>query len=206
MSLDQFINILATLFVTIDPIGMIPIFLALTTGASFAERSKIAITACTIAAVVLAIFIVAGNELLAALGISLPAFRIAGGMLLFMIAYEMVFEKRTQRKAATAEKASDSGHNIAVFPLAVPLIAGPGSISALLLLTGQHTDVVGKLELAAATAIILLVTLAAFMASGPIDRILGATGRLVVTRLLGILLAALSVQFVADGILVLARS
>lgn len=206
MSLDQFINILATLFVTIDPIGMIPIFLALTTGASFAERSKIAITACAIAAVVLAIFIVAGNELLAALGISLPAFRIAGGMLLFMIAFEMVFEKRTQRKAATAEKASDSGHNVAVFPLAVPLIAGPGSISALLLLTGQHTDVVGKLELAAATAIILLVTLAAFLASGPIDRILGATGRLVLSRLLGILLAALSVQFVADGILVLARS
>lgn len=206
MSLDQFINILATLFVTIDPIGMIPIFLALTTGASFAERSKIAITACVIAAVVLAIFIVAGNELLTALGISLPAFRIAGGMLLFMIAFEMVFEKRTQRKAATAEKASDSGHNIAVFPLAVPLIAGPGSISALLLLTGKHTDIVGKLELAAATAIILIVTLAAFMASGPIDRIIGATGRLVVTRLLGILLAALSVQFVADGILVLARS
>jgi len=206
MSLDQFINILATLFVTIDPIGMIPIFLALTTGASFAERSKIDVTACAIAAVVLVIFIVAGNELLSALGISLPAFRIAGGMLLFMIAFEMVFEKRTQRKAATAEKASDSGHNVAVFPLAVPLIAGPGSISALLLLTGQHTDVVGKLELAAATAIILLVTLAAFLASGPIDRILGATGRLVLSRLLGILLAALSVQFVADGILVLARS
>lgn len=205
MSLDQFINILATLFVTIDPVGMIPIFLALTTGASFAERSKIAITACVIAAVVLAIFIVAGNELLAALGISLPAFRIAGGMLLFVIAFEMVFEKRTQRKAATAEKASDSGHNVAVFPLAVPLIAGPGSISALLLLTGQHTDIVGKLELAAATATILLVTLVAFLASGPIDRILGATGRLVLSRLLGILLAALSVQFVADGILELAR-
>ena len=206
MSPDQLINVLATLFVTIDPVGMIPIFLALTSGATFAERSKIALTACLIAGIVLAIFIVAGNELLSALGISLPAFRIAGGLLLFIIAVEMVFEKRTERKAATAEKAHEAGHNVAVFPLAVPLIAGPGAISALLLLTGQHTGVLGKLQLAAAAALILAVTLIAFLASGPIDRILGATGRLVLTRLLGILLAALSVQFVADGILVLART
>jgi len=204
MSADQFINALAMLFVTIDPIGMVPIFLALTAGASFAERSKIAMTACLTAGIVLGGFLLAGNELLASLGISLPAFRIAGGLLLFIIAVEMVFEKRTQRKATTAEMAHDEGHNVAVFPLAVPLIAGPGTISALLLLTGQHPGVVAKLELAGAAALILVMTLAAFLASGPIDRIMGATGRLVVTRLLGILLAALSVQFVAEGILVFA--
>ena len=206
MSPDQFINILATLFVTIDPVGMIPIFLALTAGASFAERSKVAIQACLIAAVVLFVFIAVGNPLLSTLGVSLPAFRIAGGLLLFMIAVEMVFEKRTQRKAATAEKANEDNHNVAVFPLAVPLIAGPGSISALLLLTGQNPGAIAKLELAAATSAILLVTLIAFLASGPIDRILGATGRLVLTRLFGILLAALSVQFVADGILALSTT
>jgi multiple antibiotic resistance protein len=152
--------------------------------------------------------VVAGQSVLNVLGISVSAFRVAGGILLFLIALEMVFGKRQQRKSETAEKAVESVeahqgtiHEIAVFPLAIPLIAGPAAISAIILLSGQAPDTVAYAGLGAVIIVILVSCLLAFLLAERIERLLGDTAQLVITRLLGVLLAALSVQFVADGIL-----
>lgn len=184
------------LFVIIDPIGLAPIFVAMTRGMAPAQRRIIALRACGLAAVLLVVFALVGEALLNFLGISMPAFRIAGGILLFLTALEMLFEKRTPRREGQAEAVvSDPS----VFPLALPLIAGPGAITTMILLTD------GAAPLGAAQAIgvmlsVIAVVLALFLAATPMERLLGPTGINVVTRLLGMLLAALSVQFVIDGI------
>ena len=151
-------------------------------------------------------FAVAGEPLIGVLGISLPAFRIAGGLLLFAIAFEMVFERRSERKAVTAEKAT--GHDLAhlaVFPLAIPLISGPGAISATILLASTARTWLQLAGLIAVIVGIIATCLAFFMLAPRIDRALGETGRVVVSRLLGVILAALAVQFVADGVMEIAR-
>lgn len=203
---ESLLNAFTTLLVTIDPPGLAPIFLALTNGMNRAERLSVASRATIIAAVVLLGFLIAGSAVLGVLGITLPAFRVAGGLLLFYIAFEMIFERRHERHERTSERAITRDHiiNIAAFPLAVPLIAGPGAISATILLSGQfgHEDW-GRLWLAAILAVVMAITMAAFLAAERIDRYLGATGRTILSRLLGLLLAALSVQFVADGALAL---
>ncbi|GIL01586.1 MAG: UPF0056 inner membrane protein [Alphaproteobacteria bacterium] len=203
---ESLLNAFTTLLVTIDPPGLAPIFLALTNGMNRAERLSVASRATIIAAGVLLGFLIAGSAVLGVLGITLPAFRVAGGLLLFYIAFEMIFEKRQERHERTSERAVTRDHiiNIAAFPLAVPLIAGPGAISATILLSGQfgHEDW-GRLWLAAILAVVMAITMAAFLAAERIDRYLGATGRTILSRLLGLLLAALSVQFVADGALAL---
>jgi len=206
---DYFINAFATLFVTIDPVGLAPMFLAVTAGMSQADRRKVAIRATLTAAGILLIFYASGQTVLNVLGISVSAFRVAGGILLFLIAIEMVFGKRQERKAETAEKAVEAqGHHgtvneIAIFPLAIPLISGPATISAIILLSSQAPDTVSYAGLGGVIAIILLSCMGAFLVADKLERLLGETAQLVITRLLGVLLAALSVQFVADGVLTL---
>lgn len=203
MEMDTLINAAVTLLVTIDPIGLAPLFLALTAGMDRAARTQIAFRGIVIGTGLLVLFALAGMTILDLFGITMPAFRIAGGLLLFWLAFEMVYEKRQERKQETAVRAvsHDEMKHIAVFPLAIPLIAGPGAISAAVLLS---TEMSAPLERTALIGVILglmVLCMIVFMLAERVDRFLGDTGRMVLTRLLGVILAALSVQFVADGIL-----
>jgi multiple antibiotic resistance protein len=199
---DGLFNAFLTILVTIDPPGLAPLFLALTRGMNRDERTQVSIRASLIAFGVMALFALAGSAILSTFGITLPAFRVAGGLLLFFIAFEMIFEKRQDRKEKTAEVAitKDLIRNIAAFPLAIPLISGPGAISATVLLSGTFQGPVAKAVLIAIIAVCLVLTYVVFLLAERVDRILGETGRSILTRLLGVLLAALAVQFVADGV------
>ena len=192
------ITAFATLFVVIDPPGLVPLFIALTTGMSNERRRALATRACIIATVLLTVFGLFGEAVLGFIGISMSAFRIAGGILLFLTALDMLFERRTKRRE---DQKSDPDHDPSVFPLATPLIAGPGAIASMILLVGQSgPGWVGTLWVMALLWGMILVTWAFLLASPPLERLLGRTGTIVITRLLGMLLAALSVQFVIDGI------
>lgn len=199
---DSLFNAFVTLLVTIDPPGLAPIFLAVTRNMNRAERKQVSIRASVIGFVLLAVFAVAGAAILSVFGITLAAFRVAGGFLLFFIAFEMVFEKRNDRKEKISDVAitRDHIHNIAAFPLAIPLIAGPGAISATVLLSGSFQGFAGQAALVGIIFVCLAVTYLVFLLAERIDRILGETGRSILTRLLGVILAALAVQFVADGV------
>lgn len=202
MLFDFFSSAFVTLLVTVDPPGLAPIFLALTPGVAATDRRRIAIRAVLIAFGILAGFALVGDWLLRQLGISLEAFRIAGGLLLFWIAFEMIFEIRTGRKSNTAEKAMEERFNdLAAFPLAIPLMAGPGAIAATLLLAGRAAgDPIRFAVLLATVALVMAACLASFLFADRINTLLGRTGNLVLTRLLGVILAALAVQFVVDGV------
>jgi multiple antibiotic resistance protein len=202
MPLDFAITALVTLFVVVDPVGLAPTFLAVTEGLPRRARRDVAVRASLIAGAILVGTALLGDVLLRALGISLPAFRIAGGLLLFAIAFEMVLGVRMRREGLEAEEAVEEHvRNIAAFPLAIPLMAGPGAITATVLLAGRaygHMVLVGLL-----LAVVVLVSLAcliAFLLAGQLGRLLGLTGNIVLSRLLGVLLAALAVQYVIDGI------
>jgi len=197
MDYSAFITAFITLFVIIDPIGLSPMFVALTKGEDAAHRRGVAIRATIIAGILLVLFGLFGEAVLGFAGISMPAFRIAGGILLFLTALDMLFERRSKRRKGQASAANDPS----VFPLATPLIAGPGSIATMILLTGEAAGdwaVIGMVMLVLLA--VLLLVLLAFMSAGLLERALGETGTNVVSRLLGMLLAALSVQFVVDGI------
>jgi multiple antibiotic resistance protein len=188
-----------TLFVVIDPLGLIPLFIALTRGMAPDHRRAVGLRACVIAALLLTLFGLFGQKLLDFVGISMPAFRIAGGILLFLTALDMLFERRTQRREG---QMPDADHDPSVFPLAMPLIAGPGALAAMILLVGQSgPGLQGKALVLALMLVVIAVIYVLFLAAGPIERALGRTGTMVITRLLGMLLAALSVQFVIDGII-----
>ena len=192
------ITAFATLFVVIDPPGLVPLFIALTQGMSNERRRAMATRACVIATVLLTVFGLFGEAVLGFIGISMSAFRIAGGILLFLTALDMLFERRTKRRE---DQKSDPDHDPSVFPLATPLIAGPGAIASMILLVGQSgPGWVGTVWVMALLWGMILVTWAFLLASPPLERLLGRTGTIVITRLLGMLLAALSVQFVIDGI------
>lgn len=188
-----------TLFVVIDPIGLAPLFVALTQGASGAHRRAVALRACALSLGILLAFGLFGEAALGFAGISMAAFRIAGGVLLFLTALEMLFERRTKRREDQAHS-EDEMDDPSVFPLATPLIAGPGAIATLILLTGEAEGALGLLGILLVTLAVLALVMAAFLMSGLIERALGKTGVNVVTRLMGMLLAALSVQFVIDGL------
>lgn len=201
--LDYFLSALTTLMVTVDPPGLAPIFLSLTMGMNTAEQRSVALRSTLIAAGIMGGFAFFGAPVLGALGIGFPAFRIAGGLLLFWIAFEMIFELRARRKTNVARTAMDEDHirNIAAFPLAIPLMAGPGTITATMLLAGSAGGQPGKLG--ALVAVILLVSgtcYGVFLVAEKLSKVLGTTGNLVLTRLLGVLLAALAIQFVIDGV------
>jgi multiple antibiotic resistance protein len=200
--IDNIFNAFVTLLVTIDPPGLAPLFLALTAGMSRPERLQVALRASLIAMFILTLFAVAGTTILAVFGITLPAFRVAGGLLLFYIAFEMIFERRQERKEKSAGAAitRDDIRNVAAFPLALPLIAGPGAISATVLLSGTFSTAPQRALLVAILAACVAVTWLFLVLADRIDRFLGETGRSILTRLLGVILAALAVQFVADGI------
>lgn len=194
------VTVFVTLFVIVDPIGLAPLFVALTQGASARARLAIAARACVIGAALLTLFGLLGEAILGFVGISMPAFRIAGGILLFITALDMLFERRTKRREGQAH-AEEDGDDPSVFPLATPLIAGPGAMATMILLIGQQpNDWVWGLAVHAAMVAVLGVTFTLFLMAGLLERALGPTGINVVTRLLGMLLAALSVQFVLDGL------
>lgn len=203
MMLEFFTSALVTLLVTVDPPGLAPLFLGVTRGMSDAERRQVGLRASIIAAGIMGASGLAGAQLLYALGITLPAFRIAGGLLLFWISFEMVFGGRQDRKGDAAEKAITLDHirNVAAFPLAIPLMAGPGAITATILLAGRAGG--DPLRLGILLAVIVGVCascLLVFFTASQVARVLGVTGNVVLTRLLGVILAALAVQFVADGV------
>lgn len=202
MTREYFLNAFITLFVTLDPIGLAPIFVVVTSGMRGWQRRRVALLAASVAAGVLVGFALLGAQLIGFLGISLPAFRIAGGVLLFWIAFEMVFDRRNIRRSeAAAAGGEDDAGNVAVFPLAVPLTAGPGAISATILTASNAT---GWTDIAGLVAIILILVAACgaiFLLADQIESALGRIGRIVTSRLLGILLAALAVQFALDGLL-----
>jgi len=205
--IELFVSTLITFFVIIDPLGCAPIYAGLSAGASPVQRRAMAIRAVGVATVILLVFALAGEALLKGLGISLASFRIAGGIMLFLIALEMVFEKRTERREDRAAKvASDPEvEDVSIFPMAMPMIAGPGSIASVMLLMSRNSGIERSLVVLGAMVTILLLTLVALLAAGPIMRILGAKIEAVITRLLGVLLAALAVQFVLDGLSVVLR-
>ena len=200
--LELFVSAFVTLFVVIDPPGCAPIFASLTQGASAAHRRAMAIRSVLIASGILLFFALLGENLLAALGVSLSAFKIAGGIMLFLIALEMVFEKRQERRSTRAEDVKRDGEaeDISVFPMGIPMIAGPGSIASIMLLMARSEGLVGTLVVLGALAAILLLTLAALLAAGPLMRLIGAKMEGMITRLLGVILAAMAVQFVLDGL------
>ena len=199
---DFAITALVTLFVVVDPVGLAPTFLAVTEGLPLRARRDVAVRASLIAGAILIGTALIGDALLRALGISLPAFRIAGGLLLFAIAFEMVLGVRMRREGLEAEEAVEEHvRNVAAFPLAIPLMAGPGAITATVLLAGRAD---GNLLLTglllAVVVLVALACLAAFLLAGRLSRLLGHTGNIVLSRLLGVLLAALAVQYMIDGI------
>lgn len=197
------ITAFVALFVVIDPIGLAPLFVALTAGMSPQKRRQIAVRATVVAVGILLVFSVFGDDILTFIGISMPAFRIAGGILLFLTALDMLFERRTKRRndQAAEEDEDDPDDDPSVFPLAIPLIAGPGAIATVILLVGQTDDAVGYAAIMAVLAAVLALVFVMFLIAGQLERLLGRTGITVVTRLLGMLLAALSVQFVLDGLM-----
>ena len=198
MELSFYITAAVTLFVIIDPIALAPLFIALTQGMDSATRRTVGRRAGIVAIGLLTLFGLLGEKILEVVGISMPAFRISGGILLFLTALDMLFERRTQRRENQHPSSSDPS----VFPLATPLIAGPGAFTTMILLVGATGDWDWG-HVAAIHAImigVVLVSLGFFRLSGVIERLLGRIGIVVITRLLGMLLAALSVQFVLDGI------
>ncbi|TAD74215.1 MAG: NAAT family transporter [Sphingomonadales bacterium] len=199
---ELFLSAFVTLFVVIDPPGCAPIYAGLTKGASAQQARSMALRATGIASVILLIFALFGQELLSALHIELNSFRIAGGLMLFFIAFDMVFEKRTQRRESRAEKiaATPEIEDVSVFPMAMPMLAGPGAIAAIMLLMNEAEGWPEMLEVLAALAAVLAITAAALVAAGPLIRLLGDKVEAVITRLLGVLLSALAAQYVIDGL------
>ena len=199
---ELFLSAFITLFVVIDPPGCAPIYAGLTKGATAAQRRNMAIRACVIAAVILLVFALFGEQLLGALHIELDSFRIAGGLMLFWIAFEMVFEKRTQRREDRAQKvaATPEVEDVSVFPMAIPMLAGPGAIAAIMLLMNEAQGLEGTLTVLGALGAVLVITMLALMAAGPLMRLFGDKVEAAVTRVLGVLLAALAAQYVIDGL------
>jgi multiple antibiotic resistance protein len=202
MPLEYLISAAVTLFVVVDPIGLTPTFLAVTTGLPTTARRQVAVRAAIIAGMILTGTALIGDWLMRQLGITLPAFRIAGGLLLFSIASEMVFGVRIGRQSKDAEQAIEEHvRNIAAFPLAIPLLAGPGALTATVLLAGQAAFQPAYLAiLIGVIAAVAALCLVVFLFAGRIERSLGTTGNVLQSRLQGVLLAALAVQYVIDGL------
>lgn len=199
---ELFISAFVTFFVVIDPPGCAPIFSSLTAGTDAAHRRAMAIRSVLVASGILLVFAVFGEDLLGALGISLDAFRVAGGIMLFLIALDMVFEKRTERRESRAQdvKAHPEHEDISIFPMAIPMIAGPGSIASVMLLMAKSNGLTESLIVLGALAAMLALTLISLLLAGPLMKLLGYRVEAMITRILGVVLAALAAQFVIDGI------
>jgi multiple antibiotic resistance protein len=208
MLLDFLKTAFVTMLVTLDPPGLAPVFIGLTLGMTRAAQREVALRATIIAFAILAAFAFGGGGAMDLLGISIPAFRIAGGLLLFYIAFEMIFELRSQRKQELASDAVtiDRIRNVAAFPLAIPIMSGPGSITATMLLAGRAgSDWQALTGLMAIIAVVMALCYLTFLMAERVSRLLGTTGNLVLTRMLGVVLAALAVQFVINGVLTVGK-
>lgn len=200
---ETLIQAFVILFVTVDPVGQVPVFAGLTHGRGPGERRRTAVRGVLLAAAILYVFAFGGNAILAWLGVGLPAFRIAGGILLLLLSVDMLFARYSGLRATTLleDEEADARHDISVFPLAIPLIAGPGAMTSLLLLMGRaEGDPLAVAGVLAVLALVLGLTLGALLLTAQVTRVLGITGANVITRVLGILLAALAAQFVLDGV------
>lgn len=203
MSLENLINLFVVLFVVIDPVGLAPIFGALTRGGSVAYRRRMAVKAVLLAAGILFLFAFTGDWLLQALGISVSSFKIAGGLLLFLVAIDMVFARQSGLRSTTVREQEEARfkEDISVFPLAFPLLAGPGALTTVLLLVGETRGETSEFwALLGVLAFVLLLAFTALMLAGRLMVLLGETGANVVDRLLGVILSALAVQFVIEGV------
>ena len=200
--IELFLSAFATFFVVIDPPGCAPIFASLTAGTPTSHRRTMALRSIAVASTILLIFAIFGEDLLRTLGISLEAFRIAGGIMLFLIALEMVFEKRQERRETRAEdvKSKPEHEDISIFPMAIPMIAGPGSIASAMLLMARSEGVQASLVVLGALAAVLVLTLVSLLLAGPLMKLVGYKVEAMISRILGVLLAALAVQFVIDGV------
>ena len=201
--IELFGSAFVTFLVIIDPPGCAPIFAGLTRGATPVQRRAMAVRSSLIAWVILMFFALLGRPMLHALGISLASFRIAGGILLFYIAVDMVFERRTQRRENRAHsiEGTPDAEDISVFPMAIPMIAGPGSIaSAMLWVSRAEDDWTYVAIVLAAITVVMILTLITLLASGPLMRLMGEKVEAMITRVLGVILAALAAQFVIDGL------
>lgn len=199
---ELFVSAFTTLFVVIDPPGCAPIYAGLTANASHREAAVMALRACLIATAILVLFALCGERLLSFLHIELNSFRIAGGIMLFLIALEMVFEKRTERREERAEKllSHPPVEDVSVFPMAMPMLAGPGSIASVMLLTARAQGTGETLVVLGALGLVMVLSFVALLAARPLIRVLGDRVEAVFSRLLGLLLAALAAQFVIDGL------
>ncbi len=198
---DAFIAAFIALFVIVDPIGIAPVFAGLTQGTTDSHKRKMAIKGTIIGTLILLFFALVGKPFLNVLGITMDGLRVAGGVMLFIIALEMVFEKRTERKQESAEKLDHYFEDIAVFPVALPLLAGPGSIATvMLLMTSYENDLPAQGAIVAALGLVMLITLIVFFMATKVMDWMGPTVNAVLTRLLGVILAALAAQFILDGL------
>lgn len=200
--IELFVSAFVTLLVIVDPPGCAPIFAGLTKGTPAVHRRRMAVRSVAVAWCILVFFALLGEPLLRTLGISLSAFRLAGGIMLFMIALDMVFERRTERREERARdiEGTPEADDISVFPMAIPMIAGPGSIASMMLLSARAEGTAAALTVMAAMTAVLLLTLLALLAAGPLMKLIGAKLEAMITRILGVILAALAVQFVLDGL------
>ena len=200
--IELFGSALATFLVIIDPPGCAPIFASLTRGASAAQRRSMAIRSSIIAWAILMFFALLGRPMLHALGISLASFRIAGGIMLFFIALDMVFERRTERREKRAEEIQRTPEveDISVFPMAIPMIAGPGSIASAMLWVSRADTPAQTVIVLAAITVVMLLTAITLLAAGPLMRVVGEKVEAMITRILGVILAALATQFIVDGL------
>jgi len=198
---EAFIAAFVALFVIIDPVGIAPVFAGLTQGTTNSHKRMMAIKGTVIGTLILVFFALLGERFLGALGISLDGLRVAGGIMLFIIALEMVFEKRTERKQEAADKMDEYFEDISVFPVALPLLAGPGAIATIMLLVSDFEgDMLAQGGILAALGLVMLITLIVFFMAGRVMEFLGPTVNAVLTRLLGVILAALAAQYILDGL------
>jgi multiple antibiotic resistance protein len=200
--IELFGSVLITFLVIIDPPGCAPIFSSLTRGTSAAHRRSMAIRSSLIAWAILMFFALLGKPMLHALGISLASFRIAGGIMLFFIAIDMVFERRTERREKRAEsiEGTPEAEDISVFPMAIPMISGPGSIASAMLWVSRADDAFQIATVLAAITVVMVITMVTLLAAGPLMKLVGERLEAMITRILGVILAALAAQFVVDGL------
>lgn len=202
--LESFLKFFVVFFLVVEPISLVPVFASLTEGATAQYRRRMAIKSVVVATLITIGFALSGAAFLSAMGISINSFRIFGGLLLFLVALEMVFARESGTRTSTDEQVeSRRRSDISVFPLAFPFMSGPGALTTILLWFGPVTikqEPLLFLTLLAAALLVLLISLAMMLAAGPLMRLLGATGTNVANRLLGVILGALAVQFVVDGV------
>lgn len=202
--LESFLKFFVVFFLVVEPISLVPLFASLTEGAGVAYRRRMALKSVAVAAGIIVLFALSGAAFLSALGISIDAFRIFGGLLLFLVALEMVFARESGTRTSTDEQAESRRRaDISVFPLAFPFMSGPGALTTILLWFGPVSVIEQPAlfaALLAAAVLVLLISLLMMLGAGPLMRLLGATGTNVANRLLGVVLGALAVQFIVDGI------